>query len=127
MTGGAIFRRRLVEQNRFGGDYLCDFMTVVAPYSLVRTTERKRRTCLMIKKRRLPFHAVVALGTTGDIALGELLSVDVLMAVFTLRGRSLEVGIQKLGLEIRRPMTADTRCSPMRSQQRKLCFRMIKP
>lgn len=79
----------------------------------------------MIKKRWLPFHAVVALGTTSGLSLGELLSVYVLVALFTLRGCGLEIYIKEPGFEVRRLMTADTRRSPMRSQQRKTCLGMV--
>lgn len=75
----------------------------------------------MIKKRRLPFHAVVALGTMRDVFLGELLAVDVFVAIFALRGRVFEIHVQKRGFEIRRLMTADTWRSAVRSQQRKAC------
>lgn len=81
----------------------------------------------MIKKRRLPFHAVVALRTMRDVSLGELLAVDVFVAIFALRGRALEIHVQEPGFEIRRLMTVDARRRPVRSQQRELCLRMIKP
>lgn len=126
VTCGAIFRSRLVEENRFGSDYFSHFVAVNTTYSLMRSTQREGRARLMIKERRLPLHAVVAFRATRDLSLGELLSMDVLMTVFTLRGRGLEIYIEKLGFEIRRLMTADTWRGPVCSQQRKTCLGMVK-
>ena len=79
----------------------------------------------MIKKRRLPSHAVVTLGTMRDVSLGELLAVNVFVAIFALGGRAFEIHVQKPGFEIRRLMTADTCRGAVRSQQRKTCLGMV--
>lgn len=79
----------------------------------------------MIKKRRLPFHAVVALGAARDLPLGKLLAMDVFVAIFALRGRAFEIHVQKPGFKVRRLMTADTWRSAVRSQQRKACLGVV--
>lgn len=122
MTGSAIFGRRLIEEHRLASDNLGDLMTVATPYSLMCAAQRKRRAGLMIKKRRLPLHAVVAVGATRDIAFSKLFFVDIFVAVFALCGRSLEVHIQQFGFEIGWLVAADARRSAMCSEQGKLCF-----
>ncbi len=56
----------------------------------------------------------------------ELLAVNILMAVFALRGSRFEVDIDELGLEIRRLVAVDASGRPVRTKKREFCFRVIK-
>jgi len=102
-------------------------VTLGATHILVRTAERECGPLFVIKERRLPLHAVVALGAACHIRFGELLPVNVLMAILALRRRGLEIRIDQLGLQVRRLVAVDARRDPMRTQQRKLCLRMVEP
>ena len=68
-------------------------MTLGAAYVLVSSPQREAGSLLVIKQRRLPPGAVVTFGATGYVGRGELLSVDVFVAVFANRGRRLEVDV----------------------------------
>ncbi len=125
VAGRTVPGSRLVEENRPGADKPCQLVALGAAYVLVRTTQRKLRSLLVVEKRRLPFHAVVALGTTGYIALGELFPVNILMAVLALGRRRFEVHVQKIGFKIRRFVAIHASRCAVRPQQRKLRLRVI--
>ena len=75
----------------------------------------------MIEQRGLPLHAGVAFGATRNVSRGELLSVNVLVAVLALCRRRLEVHIHELGFKVGRLVAIDTSRGTMRTQQDKLC------
>lgn len=127
MTGHAVFGRGLVEDDGFGGDNFCQFMTFCAPNILMGAPQRERGPLLMIEQRGLPLHAVVALGAGCDVAFRKLLSVDVLMAVLTLSGGGFEVDVDQPGFQIRRFVAVHTRCCPMGAEQGELRLGMIEP
>ena len=77
------------------------------------------------KSDRLPLHAVVALGAVGDVFFGELLPVNVFVAIFTLHGRGLEVHVDQLGFKIGRLVAIDAGRRAVRPEQRELRLRMI--
>lgn len=93
MASRAILGRRFVEHHGLGIYDSGELVALRAGHPLVRATERKRRPLLMVEQRRLPPRAVVALGTACDLARGKLLPVDVLVAVFALRGSCLEIHV----------------------------------
>ena len=125
VAGNAILGRRLVEQYCLGTNRFGQFVALCASDILVRPAQGERGAFLVIEQGRFPLHAVVALGTGGDVALCELLPVDVFVAVLTLRRGSLEVRIHELGLEIRGFMAVDASRRPVCSQQGKLGLGMI--
>ncbi len=114
MTGRAIPRGWLVEQNRLGADNSRQLVALRAAHILMRTSQRKLRSLVMIEERRLPFHAVVTLRATGHIRFRELLSVDVLMAVLALCRRSFEIHIKKIGFQVGRLVAVHARRRAMR-------------
>ena len=120
MTGGAILRRRLVEQNRLRRHHLRQFVALGTADILMSTAQRECSSLLVVEKRRLPLHAVVALGTARNVGYGELFPVDVFMAVLTLGRGRLEVNVDQLGFKIRRFVTVHARRRAVRSQQYKL-------
>ncbi len=100
-------------------------MTQGAAHVLVSAPQREACSLLMIKQRRLPPGAIVALSATGYVGRGELLSVDVFVAVFTDCGRRLEVDVHQPGLEIRRLVAVFAGRGAMSTQQREFCLRVI--
>jgi len=121
----AILRGGFVEQHGLVGDYFGHLVTLRAAYVLVRTAQRERGPLVMVKERRLPLHAVVALRAARDIRLSELLAVDVLVAVFALAGRCLEVHVHQFGLKVGRLVAIDAGRRAVRSEQGKLRLRMV--
>jgi len=79
----------------------------------------------MIEERRLPFRAVVTLSAASDVRFGKLLAVDVLVAILALSRSSLEIDVDEAGLKVGRLVAIATGRRTMRSQQRKLRFRVI--
>jgi len=65
----------------------------------------ERGVLFVIEEGGLPFHTVVTFNTVRDIAFGELLPVDVLVAILADRWRSLEVDVEQPRLEIWRLVT----------------------
>lgn len=69
----------------------------------------------------------MTLRAARDVALSELLPVDLLMTVFTLGGRGLEIHIEQPRLQIRGLMATDATGHAVRTQQREFRFRVIEP
>ena len=126
MAGGTIFRGRFIEENRFRPDDFGQFVTLPAAYILVRAPQSECCPLVVVEKRRLPSHAVVTLRTARDVPCGELLPVNILVAVFALRRCGLEIGIHQLRAQIGRLMAVDTCGRAMRSQQGELGLGVIK-
>ena len=81
MASNAVFGRWLVEKYFLGSHFLEQLVTLAALNVLVCPAQWEGGPLLMVKQGRLPFHAVVAVGAWGGLALGELFSVDVHVAV----------------------------------------------
>lgn len=107
MAGSAIFRGRLVENNRFRGDDPRQLVALCAAHVLMSPAQGKLRPLLVVKERRLPLHAVVALGAACDVRMGELFPMNVFMAVLALGRRGFEVHVDQLGFKARRLMAID--------------------
>lgn len=125
MAGGAVFRRRLVEKNLFPVDPLGQFVTLSAARFLMRALQRELRPLVMIEQCGLPFRAVVTVDATGHVVLCELLPVDVLVAVFALLWRRLEVDIGELGFEVGWLVAVSARGSAMGAEQREVCLGVV--
>lgn len=117
MAGGTIFRRRLVEEHCLSRHYFRQLMALGAVHILMSTAQRECSSFLVIEKRGLPLHAVVALGTARNVGYGELFPVDVFVAVLALCRRGLEVHVDQLGLKVWRFVAVDARRGTVRSQQ----------
>ena len=120
MAGDAILRRRLIEQNGLSRHHFGQLVALGAAHILMRPTQRECSSLLMVEKRRLPLHAVVALGTARNVGYSELFPVDVFMTVLALCRRGLEVHVHQLGLKIWRFMAVHTRRRAVCSQQHEL-------
>ncbi len=127
MAGGAILRRRLIEEYRFGVHSFRKFVAFCAPHVLVGSSQRECGPLLVVKQRRFPLHAVVTVGAMGGVSLGELLSVDVLVAVLADHGRGLEVDIHELGPEVRRLVAVDAGRGAVGPEQGELRFGVVEP
>lgn len=73
----------------------------------------------MIEGGRLPARSIVALGAGGYPVLGELSTMDFLVAILALRGCGFKVHMDERGLHVRRFVAIDAGSRAMRSQQRK--------
>ena len=103
----AILRRGLIDEHCLGRDNFCQFVTFCATHVLVRAPQWECGSFLVIEKRGLPFHAVVALCTARDVSYRELLSMNVFVAVFALRRCGLEIHVHQLCFQIRRLVAVD--------------------
>ena len=125
MAGCAIPERGLVEQHFLRFYWPRQFVTVPAAHILMRAPQRECRSLVVIKQRRFPPGTVVTLLTTCHIPLGELLAVDVLMAVFALGWRRREIDVDQLSFKIRRLVAINAGGHPMRAEQGELRLRVI--
>ena len=125
MAGHAILRRGLVEQDCLGGNDFGQFVTVGAFDVLMGAAQCESCPFVVIEQGRLPLHAVVAVGAGGSVPFGELLSVDVLMAVLAQGGGCLEIHVDQIGFEVRRLMAVDAGRRPMCPEQGKLGLGMV--
>lgn len=94
MARCALLRRWLVEQNFLPIHHPGQRVTLRAARLLVRPCQRERGSLVVIEERWLPLGTVVARNATGNPILGELLPMDVLVAVFALRRRPFEVHVR---------------------------------
>lgn len=112
---GAFSWSGLVEENRLAGNEFRQLVAIGAAYILMGATQRKIRPVFMVKERRLPLHAVMAIGTWRGRSLGELFPMDILVAAFALRRRGLEIHVDQFGFEVRRLVAVDTSRGTMRA------------
>lgn len=125
MAGHAILRRGLVEQDCLGGNDFGQFVTVGAFDVLMGAAQCESCPLVVIEQGGLPLHAVVAVGAGGSVPFGELLSVDVLMAVLAQGGGCLEIHVDQIGFEVRRLMAVDASRRPMCPEEGKLGLGMV--
>ncbi len=91
MAGGAFFARGLVEEHWLAAYRLHVLVTAVTANFLVRSLQGECRA-FMIEKRRLPFETVMAICARRDlVGIRELQSVHILVALFALCRRCLEI------------------------------------
>lgn len=83
------------------------------------------RAPIMIEQRRFPFRAVVAFRATRDSRRGELLSVDVLVALLANHRRGSEIHFDQLGLEVGRFVARDASGGTVGSYQGERCLCVI--
>ena len=94
MAGYAILGSRFIKQDILGPNFFEELVTFAALHVLVGPPQREGSPFLVIKQGRLPLNAVVAVGAGCRLPFGELLSVCVLVAVFTQQGGGLEVDVR---------------------------------
>jgi hypothetical protein len=82
----------------------------------MRPAQRKFGSLLVIKKRGLPSHAVMAFRAARCRTLSELPPVDVLVAILALGRRGLEVHVHQIGLETGGLVAIDARRGTMRAE-----------
>lgn len=68
----------------------------------------------------------MAFRATRNIPIGELLPVDVFVAVLALGRRGLEVHVYQPGFKVRGIVAIDASRSAMRAEQRKFRLRVVK-
>jgi hypothetical protein len=87
----------------------------------MRTAQGKVSSFLMVEERRFPLRAVMTLGTSSYVAFGELLSMDILMAVLALGRGGPEIGVEQFGLKVRGLVAIDAGRSAVRAHQGEFC------
>lgn len=127
MAGGAILGRRFIEQDGLGGNHPGQLVTLRAAHILVSSTQGEGRPFVVIEQGRLPLCGAVTIRTSRNIRYGELLSVNVLMAVFALSRCGLEINVRYLHLEVGRLVTVDAGRGAVGPKQSELRLGMIKP
>lgn len=101
-------------------------MTCFATNPLMRTGQGETRAPFVIEQRRLPFRAVMTVGTRSDPAdVGELCSVNVLVTLLALAGRGLKVDIHHPRFHVGRLVAVNAGRSPVRAHQREGGLRVI--
>jgi len=125
MAGGTFFPRRLVEQHHLPLNDLGQLVTLAAANVLVRPGQWKCCPAIMIEERGFPLHGVVAIGAVSDLPVGKLFSVNIFVAILTLRRRGLKIHIEKGSLHVGRFVTVDACGRPMRPRKRKCRFGVI--
>lgn len=125
MARRAIFWRGLVEDHLLGSNDFGQLVALRAADVLMRPTKGKLSSLFVVEQGGLPLHAGVALRAAGDIRLGELLPVDILMAVLALSRRNLEIHVEQLGFKVRRLVAIDAGCRAMGPEQWELGFRVV--
>jgi hypothetical protein len=83
----------------------------------MRTAQGKVSSFLMVEERRFPLRAVMTLGTSSYVAFGELLSMDILMAVLALGRGGPEIGVEQFGLKVRGLVAIDASRSAVCAHQ----------
>ena len=116
VAGDAVLRSGLIEQNLLSPHLFEKLVTFAALYVLMGPAQGESRSLIVIEQGRLPFHAVMAVGTRCGLALGELLPMDVLVAVLAQHRCRLEIDIDELGFKVRRLMTVDAGGRAVRPQ-----------
>lgn len=94
MASRAVLRRGLIEEHSLGADRFRQLMAVATLHVLMRAAQWKSGPLLVIEKRRLPLHTVVAIGAGSGFSLGKLLSVDVFVAILAKHGSSFEIHVK---------------------------------
>lgn len=113
----ALLRCRFVEQHHLCVHRLHQFVATFAAHVAMDALQWKRRPLVVIEQRRLPLRAVVAVRARRNVIRrpGKLRTVHVLVALFTLERRALEVHILEVGTHIRRLVAVDAGHSPVRA------------
>ena len=125
MAGRTVLGRRFIEKNLLGANLLEQLVTVAALYVLVSAAPGEGGPLFMIEQRRLPFHAVVAVGTRRRFSFGELLTVDVFVTILADGRCGLEIHVDQLGFKIRRLVTVDTTGRQVGAKQGKFGLGMV--
>ena len=126
MTGGAVLRSRLVEEYGFALDHAGQCVAALAAHVAMHPLQRELSALVMIKQRRLPLRAVVAIGASGHPVFRELLAVDIFMALLALGGRGLEIHVDQPGFQVRWLMAVHAGCGAMGADQREGGIGMVK-
>ena len=122
---GAFLGSGLVEKDGLAGYRPGQFVASFAADVLVRALQRESGPLIVVKQRRFPTSAVVALRARRDSSLGKLPAVDVLVALLTLRWRRLEVHMDQASLLVRWFMAIHAGGGPMCTQQGKRSLGVI--
>ena len=126
MAAFTLFGRVLVEEDLLPLKLAVVLMAAGARHVLVEPLKRELGLLVVVKQRRLPLGGIVTIDTGGHAVLGELLAVDIFVAVFALGGSGREVRLDQLGLHIGRLMAVDAGRGPVRPQQRERSLGMVK-
>src|SRR5438445_614085 len=114
MASGAFLGAWLVKQDRLVHYHPLLFVAGFATNPLMGAFQRERGSPFMIEQGRLPPGRVVAIGAEcNPVGLGELRTVNVLMALFAFAECRLKLRIDQLGLYVSRFLPIDAHRSPI--------------
>ena len=125
MTRRAVFGRGLIEQHQFAFHRALVLVAAIATHVAVRALQRELRALVVVKQRGLPLGRIVAFRACGDPILLKLMSVNVLVAIFTFGRSCLEVHVHQLGLKVGRLVAINAGGRPVRAQQRERGFCVV--
>jgi len=94
VTRDAIFWRRLVEENSLCGNDHGQLVAIPTSHILMCAVQGERGPFFMVKQRRPPPYAVVALSAARNVLVGKLCSVDILVTVLALGRSRFEIHVQ---------------------------------
>ena len=100
MASRAFVRRRFVEEHSLALDLSNRLVAAGTNNVFVNAFERKTGALVVVKERRPPLGRVVTFRARGGARFGELLAVDVLMALLTLPGGRFEIHMNQSGFKI---------------------------
>lgn len=127
MTGGAFLGRGLVEQDSLAFHHPRQLVAAFTANVAMHSFQWKGRPFVVVEKRRLPFGGVVAFRASCSSCLGELITMNFLMAVLAFCRRRLKVHVRKPGFHVGRFVAVDAGRCPMSADQRKCGFGVIEP
>ena len=125
MAGGTVFRSRLVEKYILALDLAGQRVAALAAHIVMHPQQRELSALVMIKQRRLPLRAVVALRAIRHSVFRELLAVNIFMAFLTPRGCGLEIHVDQPVFQVGWPMAVHAGGGAMDADQREGGIRMV--
>ena len=125
MTVGAFFGRGLIKQHWLAFDHAGQLVAAFAAHVLVHSLQRESGSLVMVEQGWPPLRTVVAFRTGRDLAPGELLAMDVLVALLTSGRRRFEVNVEEASLLIGRFVTVHASRGPMGAEQGERSLRVI--
>ena len=128
MTRFAFAGSWLIEEHFCSLHIVGQFMAIAARHPAMSAFERKWRALVVVEISWLPARCFVAAGTLGRIfARGKLARVRIAMASGALLWSSTEVNASQVALKCCGTMAIAAGYSPVRTRERKIRFRMVKP
>ena len=126
VTGFALGRRRLIEQNRLSVHRSGELVAIPTGHVLVCALQRESCARVVIEFRRLPASYVVAAGAVGHVvALGKLPAVRILVAARAKLRRGAKIDVLQGRLKVGRTVAVGASHAAVRARQREIGLGMV--